>query len=47
MDTETGVILANCIISLSAIIKVLVSQNYSKKEAESLESEIKILKEQG
>jgi hypothetical protein len=44
MDTEIGVLLVNCVLSLTAIIKVLVSQNSSKKTNDSLEAELKVLK---
>lgn len=44
MNTEIGVLLVNCVLSLTAIIKVLVSQNSSKKTNDSLEAEIKVLK---
>lgn len=44
MDTEIGVLLVNCVLSLTAIIKVLVSQNSSKKTNDFLEAEIKVLR---
>lgn len=45
MSVELGVILGNCLLSLAAIIKVLVSQNSSKKTNDSFEAEIKVLRE--
>lgn len=43
MSVEMGVILANCVLTLAAIVKILVQQNSSKKESDSFETRIKLL----
>lgn len=45
MSVEMGVLLANCVLSLAAIIKTLVSQNSSKQFSDDLVARVKVLEE--
>ena len=45
MSVEMGVILCNCVLTLTAIIKILVQQNSSKKSTDSFETRIRLLED--
>ena len=45
MSVEMGVLLANCVLSLAAIIKTLVTQNSSKQFSDDLVARVKVLEE--
>lgn len=45
MSVEMGVLLANCVLSLTAIIKTLVTQNSSKQFSDDLVARVKVLEE--
>lgn len=47
MSVEMGVLLVNCVLSLTAIIKTLVNQNSTKTKNESgdLNSRVRVLEE--
>lgn len=45
MSVEMGMLLANCVLSLTAIIKTLVTQNSSKQFSDDLVARVKVLEE--
>lgn len=45
MSVEMGILLANCVLSLTAIIKTLVTQNSSKHFSDDLVARVKVLEE--
>ena len=45
MDAEAGGTLISIILALTAIIKNIINQNTSKKNSDSLETEVKLLRD--